>query len=250
VIEACDELGILLWIVPEALLLRRSKSLRIWRLPGQFPLPGVLLAPPHWDSSELFFKRLLDLGGSLLLLVFLAPLLGLIALAVKLSDRKAPIFYPWRVIGENGVPFTGYKFRTMVPNADALKADLEKHNEMIGPVFKMTNDPRVTRVGRILRKFSLDELPQLWSVVKGNMSLVGPRPAGPHELARYEFWHKRKLTIKPGMTCLWQVRGRNAVNDFDDWVRMDLEYIDNWSLWLDFKILVMTALAVLKGTGK
>jgi lipopolysaccharide/colanic/teichoic acid biosynthesis glycosyltransferase len=114
----------------------------------------------------------------------------------------------------------------------------------------MTNDPRVTRVGRVLRKFSLDELPQLWSVVKGDMSLVGPRPAGPHELARYEFWHKRKLSIKPGMTCLWQVRGRNAVNDFDDWVRMDLEYIDNWSLWLDFKILLLTVWTVVRGTGK
>jgi lipopolysaccharide/colanic/teichoic acid biosynthesis glycosyltransferase len=114
----------------------------------------------------------------------------------------------------------------------------------------MTNDPRVTRVGHFLRKFSLDELPQLWSVVKGDMSLVGPRPAGPHELERYEFWHKRKLSIKPGITCLWQVAGRNNVNDFDDWVRMDLEYIDNWSLWLDLKILMRTGWAVVAGTGK
>ena len=136
-----------------------------------------------------------------------------------------------------------------MPNADSRKAELLKYNEMTGPVFKMKNDPRVTPVGHILRKYSLDELPQLWSVLKGDMSLVGPRPAGPHELARYEFWQKRKLSICPGMTCLWQIRGRNAINNFDEWVKMDLEYIDKWSLWLDFKILVGTAWAVIAGTG-
>ena len=120
---------------------------------------------------------------------------------------------------------------------------------MQGPVFKIKDDPRVTAIGWYLRKFSLNELPQLWSVLTGDMSLVGPRPAFPHELERYELWHKRKLCVRPGMTCLWQVRGRNRITRFDDWVRMDLEYIDNWSLWLDVKILFRTFWAVVKGTG-
>jgi lipopolysaccharide/colanic/teichoic acid biosynthesis glycosyltransferase len=122
-------------------------------------------------------------------------------------------------------------------------------NEMTGPVFKITNDPRVTPLGRVLRKYSLNELPQLWSVFKGDMSLVGPRPAWPHELQRYELWLKRKLSVMPGITCLWQVRGRNRISNFDDWVRMDLEYIENWSLWLDCKLIALTAWAVIAGTG-
>jgi lipopolysaccharide/colanic/teichoic acid biosynthesis glycosyltransferase len=137
----------------------------------------------------------------------------------------------------------------MQPDADARKSELMDRNEMRGPVFKIKDDPRVTRLGRFLRKYSLNELPQLWSVFKGDMSLVGPRPAFRHELERYELWHKRKLTVRPGITCLWQVRGRNKISDFDEWVRMDLEYIDNWSLWLDVKILIWTARAVVGGTG-
>jgi lipopolysaccharide/colanic/teichoic acid biosynthesis glycosyltransferase len=116
-------------------------------------------------------------------------------------------------------------------------------------VFKIRRDPRVTPMGRFLRKYSLNELPQLWSVLVGDMSLVGPRPAFPHELAKYEYWHKRKLSVRPGITCLWQVRGRNRITNFDDWVRMDLEYIDTWSLWLDVRILVRTAIVVVSGSG-
>ena len=175
--------------------------------------------------------------------------MSICALAVKLSSPGA-VLYPWRVIGHHGREFTSYKLRTMVANADELKVLLMAGNEMNGPVFKMSKDPRVTKVGRVLRKFSLDELPQLFSVLKGEMSLVGPRPAFRTELERYEFWQMRKLSIKPGITCLWQVRGRNAIADFNDWVKMDLEYIDNWSLWLDLKILLWTAKAVLGGTGK
>ena len=137
----------------------------------------------------------------------------------------------------------------MVPDADERKDGLADKNEMTGPVFKIKNDPRVTPLGRILRKFSINELPQLGCVFKGDMSLVGPRPAFRHELERYEFWHKRKLSIRPGITCLWQIRGRNKISDFDDWVRMDLEYIDNWSLMLDFRILVRTVWVVIAGTG-
>lgn len=249
VVRDCDYFGILLRIVPAALLFGERKSLATLYPFEPLHLPAVVLTPPHWDSDALFLKRLFDMVVASLLLLLLAPVIAVIALILKRSEPDAPVFYPWHVIGRNGAPFTGYKFRTMVPNADAMKADLEQHNEMTGPVFKMKNDPRITPVGRVLRKYSLDEIPQLWSVVKGDMSLVGPRPAGPHELVRYEFWHKRKLSIRPGMTCLWQVRGRNAINNFDEWVKMDLEYIDNWSLWLDFKILVGTASAVVAGTG-
>jgi lipopolysaccharide/colanic/teichoic acid biosynthesis glycosyltransferase len=183
------------------------------------------------------------------LLILLSPLAAAIALAIKLTTPHLPILYHWHVVGRNGVEFTGFKFTTMVANADELKPKLMARNEMTGPVFKMQDDPRVTPLGSFLRKYSLNELPQLWSVLKGDMSLVGPRPAFREELERYEFWQKRKLSIRPGITCLWQVRGRNKISNFDEWVKMDLEYIDNWSLWLDFKILFWTVGAVLSGTG-
>jgi lipopolysaccharide/colanic/teichoic acid biosynthesis glycosyltransferase len=137
----------------------------------------------------------------------------------------------------------------MVADADEKRGQLAALNEMSGPVFKIAQDPRVTPLGRFLRKYSLNELPQLWSVLRGDMSLVGPRPAGPHELARYELWQKRKLSAQPGITCFWQVRGRNRITNFDDWVRMDLEYIRDRSLWLDCKILAKTAWVVVRGTG-
>jgi lipopolysaccharide/colanic/teichoic acid biosynthesis glycosyltransferase len=142
------------------------------------------------------------------------------------------------------------KFRTMVTNAEQLKQELAALNEMTGPVFKVTNDPRVTRVGRFLRKWSIDELPQLWNVFRGEMSLVGPRPLPVDEVARFDdFAHRRRLSVKPGLTCLWQVSGRNNVSDFKEWVRLDLEYIDNWSLWLDIRILLRTIPAVFSGAG-
>jgi lipopolysaccharide/colanic/teichoic acid biosynthesis glycosyltransferase len=137
----------------------------------------------------------------------------------------------------------------MCRNADQMKEKLTVQNQMEGPVFKIKNDPRVIPFGRWLRKWSIDETPQLFSVLKGNMSLVGPRPAGPHELVRYQSWHRRKLSVKPGITCLWQCNGRNDISKFDDWVKMDLEYIDNWSLWLDIKILFRTIPAVLSRKG-
>ena len=193
-------------------------------------------------------KRIIDIIISTVLLIILLPIFIFIVLLVKVTS-KGPLIYKWHVIGKDGKPFTGYKFRTMILNADYLKTSLLKSNEMTGPVFKMKYDPRITKVGKFLRKYSLDELPQLWSVLKGEMSLVGPRPAGPKEWSQYEEWQKRKLSVTPGMTCLWQINGRNEVHEFDEWVKLDLEYIDNWSLWLDFEIILKTIPAVLKGTG-
>jgi exopolysaccharide biosynthesis polyprenyl glycosylphosphotransferase len=249
IIENCDALGILLRIVPQALLFEKFRTLRTLYPFQILHLPAVVLAPPHFDSDALFFKRLFDIVFSLFLLLVLSPLFLVIAILIKISDRSLPVFYRWNVVGRNGTRFTGFKFTTMYPDAEARRKELLEKNEMSGPVFKIKDDPRVTPVGRFLRKYSLNELPQLWSVLKGDMSLVGPRPAFPHELDGYGFWHKRKLSIRPGITCLWQVRGRNKITSFDDWVKMDLEYIDNWSLWLDFKILVRTAWAVVAGTG-
>ena len=199
-------------------------------------------------ASQLALKRLMDMTAAATLLVLLSPLFLFVALLVK-ATSKGPVFYRWRVVGKNGRYFTGYKFRTMVDNADRLKRDLLANNEMSGPVFKMEADPRITRCGRVLRRFSLDELPQLWSVLKGDMSLVGPRPPLQEEYAHFSDWQKQKLAAQPGITCLWQVSGRNRIRDFDDWVRLDIEYIKKWSLWLDVKILFQTAIAVVTGRG-
>ncbi len=199
-------------------------------------------------SAQLFTKRLVDVLVAGTLLVTLSPLLGAIALVVRRTSGS-PVLYHWRVVGQHGRPFTSYKFRTMVPNADALKPLLLANNTMRGPVFKMPDDPRVTPVGRILRRYSLDELPQLWSVLKGDMSLVGPRPPLQSEYVEFTEAQRQKLTVKPGITCLWQVSGRNNIRDFDEWVRLDTEYIREWSLWLDLKILVRTIPAVLRANG-
>ena len=195
-------------------------------------------------SIQLFLKRVFDLIVSAVLLIILSPLLLLISLAIRVSSGS-PVLYEWNVVGKNGKPFKGHKFRTMVQNADELKALLLDRNEMRGPVFKLKDDPRITPVGHVLRKFSLDELPQLWSVLKGDMSLVGPRPPLESEYARFSDAQKRKLAIMPGMTSLWQVSGKPT--DFDEWVRLDLEYIDRWSLWLDLQILFKTTFVVLRG---
>jgi lipopolysaccharide/colanic/teichoic acid biosynthesis glycosyltransferase len=211
-------------------------------------LPLVLSS--RWQSLiHLSCKRGLDLVGAFLLLLLVSPLLLVLALLVKLTS-PGPVLYRWRVVGKGGRPFVSYKFRSMVVNADELKVELEQRNEMKGPVFKLTHDPRITRAGVWMRRYSLDELPQLYSVVKGDMSLVGPRPPLVTEYARFTEYQKRKLAVKPGITCLWQVRGRNQVSDFDEWVRLDLEYIRDWSLALDFRILLRTACEVFAGSGK
>jgi len=196
---------------------------------------------------QLFMKRVIDVVLSLAMLVVLSPLLILLALAIKLTSR-GPIFFKQQRCGLNGRTFTLYKFRSMFVNAEIKKRELEKSNEMDGPVFKMKRDPRITGIGRVLRKLSLDELPQLVNVLKGDMSFVGPRPPLAIEVELYKLWQRRRLSLKPGLTCIWQVSGRNKIG-FEKWMEMDLEYIDNWSLWLDFKIMVKTVFVVMFGYG-
>jgi lipopolysaccharide/colanic/teichoic acid biosynthesis glycosyltransferase len=205
---------------------------------------------PNWDRPFLVgCKRALDVGVSALLLVLLAPLFLVLAAMVKLTSRGT-VFYRWQVVGQVGRPFTGYKFRSMYSNADEFKAQLEPLNEMTGPVFKLTNDPRVTKGGTWMRRYSLDELPQLYSVLKGDMSLVGPRPPLVSEYVRFTEYQKQKLAVKPGITCLWQISGRNDIKDFDEWVKLDLDYIRRWSPMLDLQILLKTATEVFGGSGK
>ena len=197
---------------------------------------------------ELALKRAMDASLSALLLIWLAPLLLLIAAAIK-ATSKGPVLFACHWIGKDGAPFTGYKFRSMVNGAERLEAGLQDRNEMRGPAFKLTDDPRITPLGRFLRKYSLDELPQLWSVLKGDLSLVGPRPPREHEYAQFTEFQKRKLSVKPGITCLWQVEGRHKINDYDQWVERDMDYIRRWSLWMDIEILARTAVVVIRGTG-
>ena len=215
---------------------------------GEICQPLVLSR--SWDQPfQLACKRLLDVVLSAFLLVLASPLFLVLGLAVKLTS-PGPVFYRWKVVGRNGRPFLGYKIRSMVVNADELKAQLENRNEMTGPVFKIAGDPRITAIGSWMRRYSVDELPQLYNVLKGDMALVGPRPPLRTEYERFTEYQKQKLAVKPGITCLWQISGRNEVRDFNEWVRLDLEYIRRWSIWLDLRILMGTLGAVLSGSGK
>ena len=213
--------------------------------------PGLELVPSAlWESKwRVLCKRALDVTIAASALVLFAPLMASVAILIKVTS-PGPVLFRWKVVGKNGKPLKAFKFRSMYSEAENDKIKLQSQNEMRGPVFKMANDPRVTKVGRWVRKFSVDELPQLWSVLRGDLSLVGPRPPLQSEYVLFSEWQRSKLTVKPGITCLWQVGGRNRISDFDDWVRLDLEYIRNWSLWLDFKILIRTVPAVILGEGR
>jgi lipopolysaccharide/colanic/teichoic acid biosynthesis glycosyltransferase len=200
------------------------------------------------SSSRRRVKRTIDLVLGTALFIAASPVMVVVGMLIWICEGR-PILYRWRVVGQHGRSFVSWKFRTMVRDADQRKQELLQHNEMQGPVFKMQNDPRITRTGRFLRKYSLDELPQLWSVAIGDMSLVGPRPPLLSEYEKFQLWQKRKLSVVPGLTCLWQVQGRADITDFDEWVRMDLDYIDRWSLALDCKILLQTVSVVLRGKG-
>jgi exopolysaccharide biosynthesis polyprenyl glycosylphosphotransferase len=210
--------------------------------------PVLIYRTTRHKEWQLMVKRAFDLFFAAIMLLLLVPVMSTGALLIKLQDGGPVLFWQPRV-GRWGKQFRFPKFRSMVVNADELKAKLMEKNEMVGAAFKMKDDPRVTKLGRFLRKYSLDELPQLWSVLRGDMSVVGPRPQVTTETNTFESWHRRKLSVKPGLTCLWQVSGRSSISSFDEWVRLDLAYIDNWSLWLDFKILAKTIPAVLSGRG-
>ena len=193
-------------------------------------------------------KRVLDVVLAAIGLVLLSPVIVLIGFLIKL-DSEGPILHRMEWVGLRGRRFVGYKLRTMVSDAEQQRESLTRFNEMTGPVFKMRHDPRVTRVGQFLRRTSIDELPQLFSVLLGDMSLVGPRPPGPHEYADFRPEQRLKLAVTPGITCLWQISGRSAISDFEEWIQLDMEYIRNWSLWLDLKILLRTVPVVLTGRG-
>ena len=183
-------------------------------------------------------KRAIDIIGAGSGLLLLSPVIAIVACAVKFTS-KGPVFFSQKRVGKNGELFDMYKFRSMVVNAEELKEKLAHQNEMSGPMFKMKDDPRVTKVGKFIRKTSLDELPQLWNVLKGDMSLVGPRPSLPKEVAQFEKWMFKRLTVKPGLTCYWQVSGRNNI-DFEDWMKLDISYVEDRNLWIDIKLIFKT----------
>ncbi len=198
---------------------------------------------------KFIFKRIFDIIFSISVMCILLPLYILISLLVILNSGL-PIFYIWKVVGKDGVYFKSYKFRTMIKNADNMKDELLGSNEMEGPFFKMKDDPRITNIGRILRKYNLDELPQFFSVLKGDMSVVGPRPPLVSEWKNFSEFQKKKLQIKPGITCLWQVDGRNSISNPDSWIEKDLEYIDKISFGMDINIIFKTIIRTFEGTGR
>lgn len=200
------------------------------------------------QHSYIFMKRTFDIIASVLGLLLLSPIFLIVAISIKIDDKKGPVFYSQYRVGKNEKIFRMFKFRSMVTNADELLLNLQDENDVDGAMFKLKNDPRITRVGRLLRKYSLDELPQLLNVVKGDMSLVGPRPPLISEVEQYNTFAKQRLLVRPGCTGLWQVGGRNDVG-FDEMVELDLNYIKNRSVWLDFKIILRTFVVMIKPNG-
>lgn len=197
--------------------------------------------------TQMAIKRLFDIASSAVALWLLLPLLGFVAVMIKLTSR-GPVFFKQQRVGLHGKSFNMLKFRSMVTNAEELKAKLEKLNEQTGPVFKMKNDPRITGIGKFIRKYSIDELPQLINVLRGDMSVVGPRPPVPPEVAKYEPWQRRRLSVRPGLTCIWQVSGRNQIS-FEQWMYLDMQYIDHWSLKGDINLILKTFPVVITGRG-
>jgi exopolysaccharide biosynthesis polyprenyl glycosylphosphotransferase len=242
-VDQCHQRGVRVRIAPSTMeiLVHRAEF-----VPGQ-SVPLFELRPPVFEGVDFLLKRTFDVVGATLLLFFMSPVLLAIAVAIKLSSR-GPVFYASRRPGIGGTPFSCWKFRTMYRDADQRQADLESLNEASGALFKIRDDPRMTPVGRFLRAFSLDELPQLWNVVRGQMSLVGPRPLPLRDYERLEDWHKKRYLVLPGITGLWQISGRSEL-DFDDLVRLDFLYLERWSVFLDLSILVKTVPAVLSRRG-
>lgn len=247
-VEACELQGVEAWI--SASFIRTQIARPVFDVIGNKPML-VLRSTPEL-SWELMFKEIFDRVMAALLILFSSPFWLAACLGIRFSSPGAPVFFSQMRAGRYGKPFRMWKFRTMVANAEQLlqKIKDDHGNEMQGPVFKLDRDPRIFPFGALLRRFSIDELPQLINVVMGNMSLVGPRPLPLYEVEAFcEISHRRRLSVKPGITCEWQAGGRNQITSFEEWVKMDLRYIDNWSLWLDFRILLRTIPAVLFAKG-
>ncbi len=235
-----------------------DSTLRLGQSPKSAPEVDISprdIAQAYWDfhyepisTTGLFLKRCLDLAIAVPALVILAPLSVLIALLIKLESR-GPVLYRSLRVGKSGRPFICYKFRSMVADADELKEGLRRHNERNGPTFKMEDDPRLTRLGPFIRRYSIDELPQILNVARGEMSIVGPRPHPFDDVLRYEPEHMRRCVVKPGLTCLWQVKARRSPS-FDINMALDMQYIENWSLWLDLRVIILTFAAVFRGDGR
>ena len=239
----CAEVGVVFRM--QSQLLNCVKMQSSLSFLNQMPFLTFRNTPDNYVALKM--KSFLDFVLSLVVMIVLSPVMLMIALLIKLDG--GPVFFLQKRMGLNGRRFICYKFRTMVVNAEKLKESLISQNEQDGPVFKIRNDPRVTRIGHFLRKSSLDELPQFINVLKGNMSIVGPRPPIPSEVKQYQRWQNRRLSMKPGITCIWQVSGRNNI-PFEQWMKLDMQYIDNWSLKLDFIILLKTVRVVLSGNGQ
>jgi len=243
-ISDCSEIGIGFHHQPNFVDVKKLKP--HLSLFSHLPFISYQNSPDNYLALKV--KAAFDFLFSLFALIVTFPVLAIIAIAIKLDDG-GPVFFKQERVGLNGRHFYCFKFRTMVVNAEALKAQLMGQNEQEGPVFKITMDPRVTRIGRFLRKTSLDELPQFINVIRGDMSVVGPRPPLPSEVEKYERWQIRRLSMKPGITCIWQVSGRNNI-PFREWMKLDMEYIDNWSLKLDLILILKTIKVMLTGDGK
>ncbi len=244
VMSECERLGVRARVVPDLFQLRLGR-VEVDSLHG---IPLLSLKEVAFPRHQWLVKRAMDVVLASLALVLLAPLMALIALAIKVDSPNGPVLFRQVRVGKNGRHFYLYKFRSMIPEAETLKPRLADLNEADGPLFKIRNDPRLTRVGRVLRRFSLDELPQFFNVLRGDMSLVGPRPALPEEVAQYEPWHMKRLTVLPGITGLWQVSGRSDLS-FDEMMLLDIYYVENWSLLLDMRILLLTVPKVILGEG-
>ena len=244
-IAACETEGVEAWVAAD--FVRASIARPTYESLGTTPMLVFRVTPDL--SWALLVKAAMDRLGALVGLILVSPMLVAIAIGIKLTSR-GPVIFTQQRAGQHGRPFTMYKFRSMRTGAEMEQEELKAFNQMSGPVFKVENDPRITPFGRWLRRSSLDEFPQLLNVLFGQMSLVGPRPLPIYEVDNFELTaHRRRLSMKPGLTCLWQISGRNIVRDFNDWVKMDVEYIDNWSLGLDLSILLRTVPVVLFGKG-
>jgi len=240
----CEEQGIVVRMLSNLFDLKLARP-KAEELDGESYITLYTGTPEDW---RFLVKRLVDLSIALILIILLGPLFLIVALLIKLTSRGR-IFFVQERLGLNKRRFSIYKFRTMVPEADQKRDELDEYNEIAGPVFKITDDTRITPIGKFLRKTSIDELPQLFNVLKGEMSLVGPRPLPVRDYEGFDRdWHRRRFSVRPGITCLWQINGRSSI-PFEKWMELDMQYIDKWSLWLDLEILLRTLPAVLRGSG-